>query len=172
MHRTSTISLAVTMAILTGCTAVENLSAQISEQMRVAEQNRQQSQMEVARKRCFTDGHEPGTADFLTCVQKELADLSATRPAVSGAGADSAGCTLYEHAHYSGMTHRLRPNTVVSTLHGFNDKASSVRVTGNCTLELYEHDDHRGERHILSQDTAELGRAWNDRASSAKCLCR
>lgn len=180
MQPTFVIILGVAAASLTGCAAVEDLSGRISEQMRVAEQNRQQAQMETARKRCLDHGYEPGTETFAACVQRELADLSASRPAATGgsvnvgsaAGVGSAGCTLYEHANYAGVTYRLRPNSAVNALHGFNDRASSARVAGSCTLELYEHDDYRGERRLLRQDTPEFGSAWNDRVSSAKCLCR
>ena len=180
MQRTSIIFLGGAVASLTGCTAVEGLSGRISEQMRAAEQNRQQAQMETARKRCLDYGYEPGNETFAACVQKEFTDLSAARSAVtvgsvnigSGMASSPAGCTLYEHVNYGGGAYRLRPNSVVNALPGFNDRASSARVSGSCTLELYEHDDHRGERRILRQDTSEFGHGWNDRVSSAKCWCR
>lgn len=180
MQRTSIIFWEAALVSLMGCTAVEDLSGRISEQMRAAEQNRQQAHMETARKRCLDYGYEPGTETFATCVQKEFTDLSTARSAVTvgsvniggSAVSGSAGCTLYEHANYAGGTYRLRPNGVAHALHGFNDRASSARVSGSCTLELYEHDDHRGERRVVRQDTPELGNAWNDRVSSAKCLCR
>lgn len=174
MRPMSVVLKTVVLMSLTGCATVEDLSGRISEQMRAAEQARHQSQMETARRRCTDYGYEPGTETYAACVQKEFSEQQQSRilPNHGTSASSASGCALYEHDQFAGVVHRLKPGAMATTLHAFNDKTSSARVGPSCTLELFEHDDFRGERRILRQDTAALGASWNDRVSSAKCLCR
>lgn len=99
-------------------------------------------------------------------------------------------CTLYEHRDFGGAHYVLGNGSVMymirnpdpdigvsDGIHNFiyepswNDKLSSFRVQGGCTLTLWEHVNHGGHHFTSNRDYAYVGDGWNDKASQADCSC-
>jgi peptidase inhibitor family I36 len=99
-------------------------------------------------------------------------------------------CTLYEHRDFAGAHYTLRngdvmymirdpqPNVGTSDgIHRFiyepswNDKLSSFKVEGGCTLTLWEHVNRGGHHFTAIRDYSYVGDGWNDKASQADCSC-
>jgi syncollin len=105
-----------------------------------------------------------------------------------------ATCTLYQHRDYGGAYWILHHNdrmimargeSIGTTTNGhcpscdsrtlyrpdWNDHVSSFRVSGGCTLTMWEHIDQRGARFRSNRSYRYVGSGWNDRASEAFCSC-
>lgn len=81
-------------------------------------------------------------------------------------------CEIYEDGGYRGERLRLEANTGLVTVGSVLDNAvSSVRVSENCTLTLFENRQYGGRDQSFRRDTSELGLGMNDLASSATCRC-
>lgn len=97
-------------------------------------------------------------------------------------------CTLFEHRDMQGARLRLPANERVSFARGdvgssawrelpsWNDVVSSARVDAGCRLRVWEHMLGQGASKEWSGGSKGLlvkyvGDAWNDRVSSATCLC-
>lgn len=99
-------------------------------------------------------------------------------------------CTLYEHRDFGGAHYVLgngavmymisNPDPSIGTsdgIHSFiyepswNDKLSSFKVQGGCTLTLWEHVNHGGHHFTSNESYAYVGDRWNDKASQADCSC-
>ena len=98
-------------------------------------------------------------------------------------------CVLFEHRDMQGARMRLPHGDRVSFASGdvgdsswresrtWNDVASSATVDAGCTLRVWEHIKARGESKEWRAGDQRLlvkymGDKWNDRISSATCLCR
>lgn len=132
-----------------------------------------------ARLRCRQIGHLESTEPFARCVDEQLYGGPAGGPLGGGRhegrepGAPRVeGCALYEHDGYRGRVNALGPNTRHPVLRGFNDRLSSLALAPRCELTVYEHADFQGASRRFGDDVPEVGRAWNDRVSSAICSCR
>lgn len=108
---------------------------------------------------------------------KRLAILIALASALMtnavGAQGYRAACALYEHDRFDGEVLRMGPDDAVSFRAGqfWNDRASSARVARGCTLVIYEHTRMQGKSAEIHRRSANLGKGWNDRISSAECYC-
>lgn len=99
-------------------------------------------------------------------------------------------CTLYEHRDYGGAHYVLGNGTVMymiqnpdpgigvsDGIHNFiyepswNDKLSSFKVQGGCTLTLWEHVNHGGHHFTSNRSYTWVGDGWNDKTSQADCSC-
>ncbi len=117
-----------------------------------------------------------------------LAAAAASLVAVSVTGAE-AGCTIYEHSRLEGDKSGLSVwnefldgddggvamsgDAVAFLGEGWNDAVSSMRVTRNCRLTLYEHAGFGGRSIRFGPGTHDLADTWwNDRATGAHCTCR
>jgi len=84
---------------------------------------------------------------------------------------------LHEHSNYGEPTYMASVGANVSYFgESFNDKASSLTVTPDCTLELWEDSDYRWSSLTFNGGSAGfflpwIGESWNDRVSSFKCTC-
>jgi len=99
-------------------------------------------------------------------------------------------CTLFEHRDYGGAHYELGngdvlymirnpdPSIGVSDgIHNFiyeptwNDKTSSFKVQGGCTLTLWENVNRGGHHFSTNRSYTYIGDGWNDKASEADCSC-
>jgi syncollin len=105
----------------------------------------------------------------------------------------NADCRIFQHRDYGGSgytLHHLERMIMVSgentgcTTNGhsggcestiyepsWNDQVSSFKVTGGCTLTLWQHVNQGGARFRSSRSYLYVGDAWNDQASEALCMC-
>jgi hypothetical protein len=80
------------------------------------------------------------------------------------------GVTLYEFENYQGACLHTSGSAYSSSLrdYSFNDIASSVRIVGNWTLYLFEHDNKGGGIKTIDADVTNLaGWTFDNTASSA-----
>lgn len=98
-------------------------------------------------------------------------------PATDAFSAPGKSCvTLYEHINYKGKRIHLCSNDPTLVNNGWNDIASSAKVTRGKGVILYEHIDYQGSRIILRpgwyNDFRNLDRGrdknWNDVVSSVR----
>jgi hypothetical protein len=103
-----------------------------------------------------------------------------------------ASCTLYQHRDYQGSRYTLgdgdamimrRGETICSAVsHGsggsctyhepsWNDELSSFKVSGGCTMTLYENFNRSGARFRSNRSYKYVGSRWNDEVSEAYCTC-
>jgi syncollin len=104
-----------------------------------------------------------------------------------------ATCTIYQHRDYGGsgwtLGHFERMKMVngesvgcTTNGHGsgcestiydpsWNDQVSSFRVSGGCTLSLWQHVNGGGSRFRSNRSYRYVGGRWNDQASEALCMC-
>ena len=86
------------------------------------------------------------------------------------------GCaTMYQHYHYRGRQLRINNGQVLNNFVRlrFNDQLSGVKVRRGCTLQVFEHVNYRGRRlQFKGRNNCCFRGWWNDKASSAKCVCR
>lgn len=82
-------------------------------------------------------------------------------------------CVLYQHRDFSGQPYGVAANTQTEYVGDrFNDQASSVSVPFGCELHVYQHRDFGGDsRTFRSGNNEYFGDLWNDRVSSARCVC-
>jgi len=112
------------------------------------------------------------------------------RPPADSGQRQARTCTLYEHRDYGGAHYTLRngdafymvrnPDPGVGKSDGihrfiyepsWNDKLSSFKVEGGCTLTLWEHVNRGGHRFTANRSYTFVGDGWNDKASQADCSC-
>jgi len=109
---------------------------------------------------------------------KRLAILTAVASVLFADGAsaqynDEPACVMFEHVNFRGRSIEMAPDDSVSFRGGqfWNDRVSSVLVSRGCTLIAYE-DTRMGGRSIeIRRRARDLGGYWNDRISSAECVC-
>ncbi len=83
--------------------------------------------------------------------------------------ASSARIQLFEHSGYRGRTLSYGKGFVGYTelnRHGFNDLISSVTVPASLQVTVYEHAAGGGKSLTLTENTAFVGKSWNDIISS------
>jgi syncollin len=99
-------------------------------------------------------------------------------------------CTLYEHRDFGGAHYTLRSGDVMymirnpqpevgksDGIHRFiyepswNDKLSSFKVEGGCSLTLWEDVNQGGHHFTSNKSYSYVGDGWNDKASQADCSC-
>lgn len=100
--------------------------------------------------------------------------LAAVAAAVQVADAQSrapARCTMYEHSEFRGAVYSFREGLDIPRFRSWNDRVSSVKVFKGCRFEMFEHWDYQGRRVVYEGDLSYVGRAMNDRFSSARCSC-
>ena len=105
-----------------------------------------------------------------------------------------AACRIFQHRDFGGSGYTLhhfermkmvRGESLGCTTNGhgggcesttyspsWNDHVSSFKITGNCTLTLWQHVNERGARFRSSRSISYVGSAWNAEASEALCMCR
>lgn len=83
-----------------------------------------------------------------------------------------AGVTLYENPNFGGECMHTDHSTYTDALHGyyeFNDRTSSVKIVGNWSLYLWEHDARGGRLVQLTNDVSDLNSiGFNDTISSVE----
>lgn len=86
---------------------------------------------------------------------------------------DGKACRLYEHANFQGQVLSIRPGQSIDAFDGFwNDKVSSIKVPGRCTLFGAQHFGFDGNADAWDTGKYEyVGDDWNDQMSSATCEC-
>jgi syncollin len=106
----------------------------------------------------------------------------------TGAFAEAKKCTIFEHINFGGAHFTLHngdylqmidpPDVGTSdAIHRYiyrsawNDQVSSFKVSGGCTLTLWEHVNRGGHRFRSNKSYKYVGDGWNDRASEAICEC-
>lgn len=84
--------------------------------------------------------------------------------------ANACTLTLFRDAWYEGPTQTLVGvgNYDMDRLSIGNDTVSSFKITGGCTVTLYEHAGFQGEARAERADVDWVGDAWNDRVSSIR----
>jgi hypothetical protein len=104
-----------------------------------------------------------------------------------------ADCTIYQHRDYGGVHWQMERNSFMqmgggeeigaSVSHGtaptsyyrpdWNDQVSSFRVSGGCTIVLYQHAGTWGYGATFRSNRSYryVGDRWNDQASWAECNC-
>jgi syncollin len=99
-----------------------------------------------------------------------------------------ATCTLYQDRDFGGSHWTLQngddmkmvraPDYGVSDgIHRFiydpswNDQVSSFKVSGGCTLTLWEDVNYGGHHFRSNRSYSYVGDGWNDKASEAVCSC-
>lgn len=110
------------------------------------------------------------------------------------AGTAYAGCRIFQHRDFGGSGYTLDHFEEMKMVNGeslgcstgghgdgclstifdasWNDQVSSFRVTGGCTLTLWEHVNRGGARFRSNRSYKYVGSGWNDKASHALCMCR
>ncbi len=137
---------------------------------------------------------EANPADHVCVAPKTRSQAAADNRAaitrIAAANHEQRLCTLYEHRDYGGASYVLHngdilymirnpdPDIGVSDgIHRFiyepswNDKLSSFKVQGGCTLTLWEHVNQGGNHWSATSSYSYVGEAWNDKASQADCTC-
>ena len=118
------------------------------------------------------------------------APAPAPRPPADNSTKQARTCTLYEHRDFGGAHYTLRngdvmymirnPDPGVGTSDGihrfiyepsWNDKLSSFKVEGGCTLTLWEDVNRGGHHFTANRGYSFVGDGWNDKASQADCSC-
>lgn len=108
---------------------------------------------------------------------KRLAILTAVASVLFADGAsaqynDQPACVMFEHVNFRGRSIEMSPDDSVNFRGGqfWNDRVSSVFVRRGCSLVAYE-DTRMGGRSIEIRRRARALGDWNDRISSAECVC-
>jgi hypothetical protein len=109
---------------------------------------------------------------------KRLVILTAVVSALCAGSANAydnePACIMFEHANFGGRALEMESDDSVSFSRNqfWNDRVSSVMVRRGCTLVAYEHGRMGGESIEISRRIRSLDRGgWNDRISSAECVC-
>ena len=109
-------------------------------------------------------------------------------------GNSYAGCRIFQHRDYGGSGYTLDHFEEMKMVNGeslgcstgghgdgclsttyepsWNDQVSSFRLSGGCTLTLWEHVNRGGARFRSTRSYKYVGDDWNDEASHALCMCR
>ena len=88
------------------------------------------------------------------------------------AGAAAAQCMIYEDRNYRGESRVIEANRTVADLgRAWRNRTSAVRVTRGCQLVTHENPNFEGDRRTFRQSAAWVERYWDDRVSSASCVC-
>lgn len=80
----------------------------------------------------------------------------------------------FEHANFKGRSFVLKAGRELKDLTKFqadgirnwNDRISSIKVTGDCVIRLYEDVNFGGDFENLDRSSETLGNSWNDKISS------
>jgi hypothetical protein len=84
-----------------------------------------------------------------------------------GRGGGRGTLTLFEHANYGGMTFEVKDEVADLGPVGFNDRASSIQITGGrwqvCTDSYF-----KGQCRTISGDVRDMDRGFNDKISSVR----
>ncbi|WP_417308175.1 peptidase inhibitor family I36 protein [Devosia sp.] len=75
---------------------------------------------------------------------------------------------FFEDVNFGGDRFCVRPGERLSRLGQWNDKISSVRVSGDAEAQVCEDNNFRGRCIVISRDARNLGRGGNDRISSIR----
>lgn len=133
----------------------------------------------------------PDTRAQAAADNREAHNRVASNPPSGSSGGGTAPrrvCTLYEHRDYGGARYTLGNGDVLymvrepdvgtsDGIHRFlyepswNDKVSSFKVEGGCTLTLWEHVNRGGHHFTANRSYTFVGDGWNDKASQADCTC-
>lgn len=82
-------------------------------------------------------------------------------------------CTIYQHFGFEGRSLELAAGQDAGLLdERWNDTVSSIRVSRGCQLLIYSRSWYRGQSTRVVEDISQLQGYWNDRISSARCVCR
>ena len=86
-----------------------------------------------------------------------------------GGGGIGAGITLYQHVGYNGSQRFIDHDTPNLVPLGWNDIASSLRVSGPGAWEVCEHVNYGGRCRVVTNDVPNLvPGGWNDMISSVR----
>lgn len=126
------------------------------------------------------------TSTALLLVQGSLT----TKPVSPALASQTVGppsdkaCYLFEHREIQRAQLTLRDGNRVSMADedvgatnwrlapNCNDEVTSIRAPGTCTLTVWEHASARDRSQSCSgQRSNFIGDFWNERASSARCVC-
>jgi uncharacterized protein YraI len=75
---------------------------------------------------------------------------------------------FYEHVNYQGDRFCARPGERIRALGAWNDRISSIRVSGFAEAQVCEHNGFRGRCAIIDRNVPNLGRRGNDIISSIR----
>ncbi len=83
-----------------------------------------------------------------------------------------AECILYDDAQYQGQAYAIAAGQTVSRFGpGWNDRASSLRLTDQCELVAHLEERLTGGVRTFVVNASQLPVAWNNTISSAECQC-
>lgn len=109
-----------------------------------------------------------------------------------------AGCLIFQERDYQGSALSLRSSEILKMSDSsvtsepffcaepdeasgcdqviydssWNDRVSSFKLGEGCTLTLWQDTDQGGARLRAARDYLFVGRAWDNAASEARCMCR
>ncbi len=84
-------------------------------------------------------------------------------------GGGVSGITLYQHVNYGGARLFINSDTPSLVPRGWNDIASSLRVSGSGAWEVCEHVNYGGRCRVVSSNVSSLvPGGWNDMISSVR----
>lgn len=99
-------------------------------------------------------------------------DFARNEAAAQYRGRGYGACIIYSNHNFEGVSLAFEPGQEEPWYgSAWNDVVSSVRVEPGCQLEVWEHVTFAGVKAVISEDTAFVGRYWNDRISSSICRC-
>ena len=78
---------------------------------------------------------------------------------------------VYEHENYKGDSHEIMETNHFDFPRNWNDKVSSVKVSIDCTLELFKQYKKSVLLDIVVENNAFL-KGSNDKVSSVACTCQ
>ena len=109
---------------------------------------------------------------------KRLAILTVVGSVLFAGGAnaqysDQPACVMFEHVNFRGRSIEMQSDDSVSFRGGqfWNDRVSSIFVRRGCSLIAYENSRMGGRSIEIERRARALGGNWNDRISSAECVC-
>jgi len=79
------------------------------------------------------------------------------------------GACFYMDANYRGQSYCIDGNENQSSVGGYNDRISSIRIFGNAEVIVYEDSNFNGASRTISQDMPHLD-AWNDGSAPSRAL--
>lgn len=92
-------------------------------------------------------------------------------------------CVAWDHANFGGAYLYFRGNVTLDQYDtsqadadwversGWNDRISSIWLAPGCRIIVWEHTIGRGSHTSFRSSTPYVGDRWNDRISSASCIC-
>lgn len=103
----------------------------------------------------------------LTGARNDRISSFEIRPRGAGGGEPRASVCFYEHFNFEGARFCANPGQTEASLgDNWNDRISSIRVSGDARVQVCEHFGFDGQCTQIDRDVRQLGGNWNDAISS------